>query len=307
MVNSLNKSIFKSTSIVASVSVLARINRFRNEYSRRMGLKGNKYLEVNDSKLAEYNISLNYNSDILLIFENGLGAPLESWDYLNLFLKDHYNIIRYNRSGYGFTQKGLNNADILEKIIYKHFAHVDRIIFICHSMGALAACNVIEHNSFIKSLTKKIIFIDGTEPDLFDLYRQNPKNTGEMIQISVQKSFAGFFGFQWWGMDKYARRIKYQPDIQESVRLFESNPKEIFAALREYKSIDISSMKEILVRHDLDMLIISSFERKSQQRVLAEGFNIPFYIIQGSQHYSIIGFPDFAWEVASKVRSDLEK
>lgn len=58
MVNSLNKSIFKSTSIVASVSVLARINRFRNEYSRRMGLKGNKYLEVNDSKLAEYNLSL---------------------------------------------------------------------------------------------------------------------------------------------------------------------------------------------------------------------------------------------------------
>ena len=53
--------------------------------------------------------------------------------------------------------------------------------------------------------------------------------------------------------------------------------------------------------------IISSFERRTQQKKLAEDFGIPFSLIDKSTHYSIIGHPEFAWELAREVRNVLEK
>ena len=305
--NNLNKSVIKLTSAVLSVSIASTVNRYRNEYKRRTGLNGNEFLKDNDGNTIEYNLDLNENSNILIVFENGLGTPLESWDYVKLFLKGSYNLLFYNRPKHGFTSTNLSNCGALEKIVKEKVGNDIRIIFVCHSIGALAGCTAVENSPYIKSRTEKIILVDGTEPDLFEAYRNDSEQKGEFMQMCFQKAMAGFFGFQWWGIDKYARRTSYRPDIQESVRLFEANPKEIFITLSEYFNIRVDSLKSILMQQQVAVSIISSFERRTQQKKLAEDFGIPFSLIDKSTHYSIIGHPEFAWELTREVRNVLEK
>lgn len=302
MLSNLSKSVLGSTFAVLSLSFLTNVNRYRNEYKRKFGLKGNQFTNYNDEKTIEYNIKVNKSSNILLVFENGLGLPLESWDYLQTFLKDSYNILLYNRTGFGMTRSKETNGKILEKIIKDSFTHDVNIIFITHSIGSLAACNTIEETPFIKNITKKIIFLDGLDPYFFDEYRKDPQKKGEFIQTSYHKAFAGIFGFQWWGPDRYARRINYQPDIQQAVRLFEANPKEILATFHEYETIDTNSMKKVLSERNIPISIISSSERRSQQKKLSADFNVPFYVVENSSHYSTIGSPVHAYEVAFKLR-----
>lgn len=191
--NNLNKSVIKLTSAVLSVSIASTVNRYRNEYKRRTGLNGNEFLKDNDGNTIEYNLDLNENSNILIVFENGLGTPLESWDYVKLFLKGSYNLLFYNRPKHGFTSTNLSNCGALEKIVKEKVGNDIRIIFVCHSIGALAGCTAVENSPYIKSRTEKIILVDGTEPDLFEAYRNDSEQKGRIYADVFSESNGWIF------------------------------------------------------------------------------------------------------------------
>lgn len=292
---------------ILGISLLATANRHSNEKRRRLGLKGNDIEKFDDKNVVECSKVINLESNKLIILENGLGLPLESWDYIKLFLGKDYNILLHNRNGYGFTNFNKDEHFLLENIIKNNFKEIEEIIFITHSIGSLAASNFIVENEYIARYTKKIIFIDGTEPSLFTRYRDDNFQRGEFIQASGQKIFAGIFGFQWWGIDKYARRSSYRPDIQESVRLFESNPKSIISSYREYTSINVNNMLYILKNKNIDKYIISSSERKFQQMKLSEEYSLPISVIEDSLHYSIISSPETSLEVSNIIKNFIDK
>lgn len=303
----LNKTVMNISSSVLLVSTFASLNRHWNERLRKSGLKGNKIYRGSDRECVEYKVSVNNDSKKLVIFENGLGDPLEVWDYIRIFLKDDYNLFFYNRPGYGYSRSIFPITNLIPSIIEEEFSDISDIYIVGHSIGAASACALVESSFFFKNNIRKIVFIDGTEPDIFEKYREDSLQKGEFIQASFQKALAGFFGFQWWGIDKYARRTSYQPDIQQSVRLFNSSPKQIFSTFKEHESIDIVHLKNKISSNSDLITIISSSERKYQQQQVAKKFNIPIFIINDSLHHSIIGSPDFAIKVASKLREIIEE
>lgn len=303
----LNKKVAKITTSILLVSAISTVHRYKNENSRRLGLKGNYIFQHDSTNSIEYNIHKSEESNKVIIFENGLGDPLEIWDYIKIYLADEYNLLFYNRPGYGYSKSDKNSVDILEKLYKKNFTDDKEIIFVAHSIGALITGQNISSSDYFQKNLKEVILIDGTEPELFDNYKDNPVQRGEFYQASVQKILAGIFGFQWWGLDKYARRTSFQPDIQQAVRLFNANPKEIISTINEYNSVNTKWLKEILESMPDKISIISSSEKKFQQFSLSKEYNLKYYHINGSLHHSIIASPVFARETANQIRNIIGK
>lgn len=53
----------------------------------------------------------------LIVCENGLGAPLESWDWILHHLHGDFSVLRYHRRGYSRTNSVERPAVILERLL----------------------------------------------------------------------------------------------------------------------------------------------------------------------------------------------
>lgn len=126
-------------------------------------------LEINKINITEHeSILINNNSNITVIFENGLMQNLESWNKVYPTL-NNVNLLLYNRYGYGnsrteeMDRNGKNIVKELKEILEKSNLKPPYIL-VGHSLGGLYMQYFA--NAYPNEV-KALILVDSTHPTQF--------------------------------------------------------------------------------------------------------------------------------------------
>ncbi|MDM8555484.1 alpha/beta hydrolase [Desulfococcaceae bacterium HSG7] len=158
------------------------------------GFNGYRTLAAQDSK-SEY-ISIGSGTPVI-VFENGMGMKMDTWDALFRQLGHRHRLFAYNRPGYGgsYTHPPLKKAvDIAEELrnILKKTGHHPPYILVGHSMGGIYI------NLFARMYpheVKGVVFIDSSHPEQY-AYQKKHDPWFEIGKFAVQgKDTAYEFGF----------------------------------------------------------------------------------------------------------------
>lgn len=283
------------------VSATLSFARGEEEFRRRAGLKGTHILKDREGRNIEYSFSkCSRESRPLLLLENGLGSPLESWDWVEYLLKDDFNILRYHRRGYARTKSRQTPAAIVERLL-EVVAPDGPVVIAGHSMGALIAANMILGSRTIASRTNAVIVVDGTDAELLDEDRRVPQRVGRFKQLAIQESIAQILGVNRWVPNKFERDVEYRPDVQRAFVAATTSVRTQVASVREYLT-EPTRGQDALRSARTPVRVISASDNVPQQRTLAAKLEAEFSVVPESSHRSIIGRLPHAAVVAQVIR-----
>lgn len=276
--------------------------RGEEEFSRRTGLKGTSVLKDPDGKNIEYMFSTPTAglSSTTLLLENGLGSPLESWDWINFLLKEDFNILRYHRRGYARTKSLLRPAALIEQLL-SEVAPEGPIIVAAHSLGALITSNMLAESFELSRRVKTVVILDGTDSDLLDADRRLPRRLGQFKQMAMQEAFADVLGVNRWVPSKFERDVEYRPDVQRAFVITSTSVRTQIATVREYLHESTAGQSH-LARQNVAKHVISASDNVEQQERLATKIGASFAQVPLSSHRSIIGKIQSAQIVADRIR-----
>lgn len=295
------RTVLAGVGVSLLVSATLSFARGEEEFRRRAGLKGTHVLKDRDGRNIEYTYSkCGRESRPVLLLENGLGSPLESWDWVEYVLKDEFNILRYHRRGYARTKSTHTPAAIVERLL-EHVAPEGPIVIAGHSMGALIAANMLLASSHIAERTNAVIVIDGTDADLLEEDRRVPQRIGRFKQLALQESIAQILGVNRWVPNKFERDVEYRPDIQRAFVVATTSVRTQIASTREYLT-EPTRGQNALAEAATPVRVISASDNVPQQRALAEKLNAELSVVPESSHRSIIGRLPHASVVARVIR-----
>lgn len=278
--------------------------RSEEEFGRRGGLKGTKIHVDSEGRNIEFDYTKQRSGPPrpILILENGLGSPLESWDWICHFLRPDFDILRYHRRGYGRTKSLMRPADILEELL-RELSPTGPIVFISHSVGALVTANAISESRYIQKRTQDIFIVDGTDDQLLTIDRSTKQRSGRFKQTIVQEAIGSVTGLNRWVTSSVERDVEYRPDIQRSFLITASCVRTQVAALREYLSEPVGHQED-LGSMGISQHVLAAADNVEQQTSLATRLGADFTVVPESSHRSIIGKLSCAEVVAENVRKN---
>ncbi|MEX5297020.1 alpha/beta hydrolase [Kocuria sp. CPCC 205268] len=281
-------------------STVVRAKR-TEELARRQGLKGTRLLPDGQGGHVEYLLTGNPSStEPVIVCENGLGEPLEGWDWVEFFLREDYRILRYHRSRYGRTTSSLRPGQLIE-LLLRALAPEHPVAYVGHSIGSLVMSNAVRESAHLRARVRSITIIDGTDPDLLETDRSSATKAAKFRQVTRQRRLAGTIGFNWWGPDMMARQVAYRPDVQNAYRLFISDSATLRTATTEYTTEPLTGLTDPeglpVNRH-----VFGAADNVIQQSRLAEKLRADLSIIPGSGHRSILGYPEHALYLTRLLR-----
>lgn len=276
--------------------------RGEEEFRRRAGLKGTSVLLDGDGRAIEYVLSRagSTRTRPVLLLENGLGSPLESWDWIEYLLKDEVDILRYHRRGYARTKSRRRPAEIVERLVVE-LAPGQPIIIAGHSLGALVAANVVAQSEAIEERLKALFVIDGTDGELLDEDRTTPERVGRFRQMALQEAVGQVLGVNRWVPSKFERDVEYRPDVQRAFVIATTSVRTQIASLREYLH-ESTDGQVALSSSTIPVHVVSASDNVPQQTRLAQRLNAELSVVPGSSHRSIIGRLSCATVVADRIR-----
>lgn len=283
------------------VSATLSFARGEEEFRRRAGLKGTAVLPDRDGRNIEYSYSkCARDSRPLLLLENGLGSPLESWDWIEYVLKGEFNVLRYHRRGYARTKSRQRPAEIVERLL-DELSPEGPIVIIGHSIGALVAANMLAESKKIAERTSAVIAVDGTDADLLDEDRRVPQRVGRFKQLAIQESIANVLGVNRWVPNKFERDVEYRPDVQRAFVTATTSVRTQVASVREYAN-ESTRGQNALANSVTPVHVIAASDNVPQQRALADKLGGELSVVPESSHRSIIGRLPHAEAVARVIR-----
>jgi pimeloyl-ACP methyl ester carboxylesterase len=289
--------------ILAGSMVMAQV-RFSEENARRHGLKGTAVMTDRDGRDIEY---LHRPSALpsrgTILFENGLGDPLEVWDWICTELAQDFDTIRYHRSGYFRTTSKLRPGQIVQDVL-EGLAPSGPVYVVAHSIGALVAANWLSESPELMERIPVLVIVDGTDADLLSSDRTSHGRAARFKQATWQQVLSAVTGMDRWTPNKIQRDVEYRPDIQQAFVTSLSNPKAKLTSVREYLGEPLEGQSKIS-RSPLRKLVIGSEENSKQQLRLAKKYGAGLVAVPASTHRSIIGSPVHARTVAAAVREGL--
>lgn len=276
--------------------------RHHEELVRRSGLKGTQLINDEYGRPIEYIFSpaLGGPNAPMVVFENGLGSPLESWDWVRYLLTGKVATVQYHRRGYGRTESLQRPAAIMETILNKH-APSGPLVLVSHSIGALVSANLLAESEPIRSRTQHLVIVDGTNGALLDEDRNTPGRIGMFKQTAMQEGLAHILGVNRWAPSKLERDVEYRPDIQRAFLTTGSRPKTQRAALREYLTEPTAHQLDI-TSYGIKQIVVAAEDNVTQQQELADEIGAIFTSVPASSHRSIIGKIQCAEVLASIVQ-----
>lgn len=281
-------------------STVVRAKR-TEELARRQGLKGTRLLPDGQGGVVEYLLTGNPSSTApVIVCENGLGEPLEGWDWVEFFLREDYRILRYHRSGYGRTTSSLRPGRLLE-LLLRTLAPEHPVAYVGHSIGSLVMGNAVAESAHLRTLVQSVTVIDGTDPELLAADRSSVTKAAKFRQVTRQRRLAGTIGFNWWGPDMMARQVAYRPDVHNAYRLFISDSATLRTATTEYTTEPLTGLTGL---ESLPVLrqVFAAADNVIQQSRLAEKLRAELSIVPGSGHRSILGYPEHALHLTRLLR-----
>jgi len=284
-------------------SYLAYI-RFEDEYTRRIGLNGTSLTVDVDGLAIEYMYAKaeGESERPTLVLENGLGTPLESWDWIAYLLRDNFNVLRYHRRGYWRTKSVDRPARIL-KFLLDRLAPSGPLVLCGHSFGSLSITNALAESAYLRARTRSVFVLDGTDAVLLAEERNSKRRVGRYDQELLRHLLSSVTGTNRWVPSPVERDIEYRPDIQRSYLVSFSSPQLLLAARREYLNEPTTGQQFL---HDLDIArhVISAANNVQQQEILAHRLGADFAVVPASRHRSLIGRLSCAEQVAEFLRKE---
>ncbi|MFF2375311.1 alpha/beta fold hydrolase [Streptomyces xiamenensis] len=287
---------------VAVASALIAREKRKIAEQRRLGPKGAARLR---SEAGDIEYVVNQppagadHSRPAVVLECGLGQSLESWEWVAERLARDHTVIRYHRSGYGFTTARASSGDLLSAILDEVGAKGE-IVVVTHSIGALSAASYVGDARFADRV-RRLVVVDGTDPELLEADRSDRRRFGKFLQVQVHTLFAAVTGIYEWAPNAVQRQAGYTPDIQYSHVQFVFTPRNIVNSVREYTRVrteralaDLGAVPSVLV--------VASGENAGQQTELAAKIGAGVEVVEGSAHRSIIGYQQHAEKVEGAIR-----
>jgi pimeloyl-ACP methyl ester carboxylesterase len=289
-------------STAIAVSTFMSAVRRQEEARRRIAPGGTDVLDDGCGGQIEYTISDTAEqwSRPVIVCENGLGAPLESWDWIAQELRDEFTIVRYHRRGYGRSTSFMRPADAIMTLLDAVSPDVP-ISFVTHSMGALVTANSLNESPDLRDLTRTVIMVDGTDAELLGTHRESQHSLGRYRQMSMQEGLASLTGFSRWTASKIENDVNYRATVQKSFLTTSSSPRTLITAYREYMSEPLIG-QELIASCRFSKLVVAAGDNVTQQRKFAGRTNSSFSVIDGSNHRSIIGKVTYARALADLIR-----
>lgn len=298
---SLERTVWAALSGSLALSTTVAFIRHEEEFARRAGLHGTQLIRAGDGRVVEYSFTQSSSSDVTIILENGLGAALESWDWVSRMLAPHASVLRYHRRGYARTKSRLDAGALLETLLGR-LAPSGPVVLAGHSIGALVAANALAQSGYLQSRVVGVVIIDGTDADLLAEDRGDARRRGRFAQDLGLELFASVTGMNRWVQSPLERAVQYLPDIQRAVLQTGTSPGTLYAAAREYRHEPLDGQL-FLTRSTIPILVVSAADNVKQQKALAGKLGADFRIVASSEHRSIIGKPDLASQAADLIRS----
>lgn len=285
--------------ILAGSMVMAQV-RFGEEDARRRGLKGTAVAADPSGRDIEYLYREGPPSAPgTILFENGLGDPLEVWDWVRAELPD-FHTVSYHRSGYFRTTSADRPGAVVGHLL-KTLAPPGPLYVVGHSIGALVAANWLAEEPTLRNRVSAFVAVDGTDADLLAADRTSKDRVARFRQATLQQIFSSVTGMDRWTPNKTQRDVEYRPDIQQAFVTSLSNPRARLTSVREYLGEPLAGQQWI-ARSAIKKLVVGSAENATQQVRLAEKYGAAHIAVPGSTHRSIIGSPLHARAVAAAIR-----
>jgi pimeloyl-ACP methyl ester carboxylesterase len=293
-----------STVGVLGVSSVVAMSRRREEYLRRLAPGGTATLA--DSFGLELEYSLTGPEDPadspLVVCENGLGSPLEAWDWLVQELHGKSQVLRYHRRGYFRSTTRLDPDQALEFLL-NAVAPRRPLMFVSYSIGALVTANVLKDSPSIRSRTVAVYIVDGTDADLLRESRRSRESLARYRQTSLQEGLSALTGMNRWTAGKTEADFNYRASVQKSVLNGSTMPRTLITAHREFVRTPVNGQAE-MPGHGIAIQVIAAGNNAGQQKVLANKLGATLSVVEGSNHRSILGKASFARSVASTILED---
>jgi pimeloyl-ACP methyl ester carboxylesterase len=295
----LERAISLGLTAALGVSAALAFVRHEEEFARRLGLKGTSVIDDHDGKHIEYDVSVKPGAPAI-VFESGLGSPLESWDWVWQNLRPHFTLLRCHRSGIGRSTSRLRPAQMVE-LLLSRFVSEGPILIVSHSIGAVVAANIVAESDTLLSRLEGIYMVDATDAELLLRERATPASVGRYHQMTLQELLASILGTNRWTVNKIERDVAFLPDAQRAYVVTSAMPRTLLAAQREYDREPADNQLSLtdlpIARH-----VLAASDNVKQQQALAHRLGATFHVVPGSSHRSILGKPAPAALVSQIIR-----
>ncbi|MDF8264759.1 alpha/beta fold hydrolase [Luteipulveratus flavus] len=286
---------------LAASAVNAHLRRAA-ERDRRVGTPYIRLVDDGRGGQIEYAVSQPDDpTRPVLIFETGLGASFDSWDWLSQILGHEFWIVRYHRPGTGRTRSGHRPGKLILTILEQLDVDDNDKHLVGHSIGGLFVWNDLAEFPALTDQVSTATVIDATDGDLLAQERQDRAKVRQFRQYCFQEGFAAVTGLGSWTIGPVESEVNYRAAIQRAFLTESSRPRTLLTAVREHAREPIISSEAI--RHlNVRRTVVSADDNVIQQRALAQKISADLAVVPRSTHRSIIGRFGPASDVAQILR-----
>ncbi|MEU6910812.1 alpha/beta fold hydrolase [Streptomyces coeruleorubidus] len=246
-----------------------------------------------------------------VLFDNGMGAPQEYWDWVCRALPADMGYVRFNRPGYGLstpdTRYGAeSHFELLQELRDTYIADLP-VVLAGHSLGGyFVAAYAARHPDAVKGVTQ-VVMIDATEVISLRHARRTDVDRWSHQRMVMEQVFAAT------GLSVFRPAMnvnqQYRPDINRSYKAFLATPRTWATAHREYR--DAMTYPE-LTELDCPLTVITA-ENNIGDNTLHAGIQARLAVISerarhhfvvGSDHESLLSARKHAEEVTELIAGE---
>ncbi|MFI9079053.1 alpha/beta fold hydrolase [Streptomyces sioyaensis] len=264
-----------------------------------------------DGSLVEVAVHIPPQAKRAVLFDNGMGAPQEYWDWVCNALPADMGYVRFNRPGLGLstsnTQYGLEpHFELLQELRDTYIADLP-VVLAGHSLGGyFLAAYAAQHPDAAKGVTQ-VVMIDATEVVSLRHSRRTEVDRWSHQRMLMEQVFAAT------GLSVFRPAMntnqQYRPDINRSYRAFLASPRTWAKAYREYR--DAMTYPE-LTALDCPLTVITAennigdntLHAGIQARLAVISDRARHHFVDGADHESILAVQPHAEEVAELIAGE---
>lgn len=237
----------------------------------------------------------------IIVFETGLGAPFESWDWLVQLLTGDYWLLRYHRRGLGRTRTRLRPGALVAHLLQQPDLPDQPVHLVGHSLGGLVLANNLSESPELRARTRSATMIDATDAELLGAERQERSKVRQFRQYCFQEGLAAVTGVGRWTANPVETEVNFRATTQRAFLTESSRPRTLRTAVREHAHEPLDGQRH-LAGLPITKTVVAAADNVIQQRRLAERLGADLVVVPGSSHRSIIGRYAPATRVAATIR-----
>ncbi len=149
--------------------------------------------KIEKSEIVKFNTLIKGTGSPTIVFESGLGTPLNNWERIQTRISDNYKTISYDRNGIG-QSPATDNPRTLENLV-KDLDHLisqnkidGPIVLVGHSLGGHI---VRKYQQLFPSRVVGLFLIDPTNEYFYEeLFKQMSQESADSMKTAWDNSFS---------------------------------------------------------------------------------------------------------------------